>query len=1735
MNDAQLIAAVRDSAPEELTPGQLRVLQSRLVNSPSLRLALKEELENGYLATAFGRIDVSLDDLQQQIKQQERSSAVIPLAGMAAGVVLLLLAVLILRQTLYTTSSSDGDPRALAPPSETDPQQTGDKLASDGSDPAASPAATDPPEPAENQPADATSPAPEAMVLEFPFTLQAEAFDRGNVVVDNSSWGDAENQVLVSKTRPAFVEYDLQLPAEGDYEVRVRYAAFASRPLTLSINGQTLRGYIAGEQTGGNDLEHQRWFTLGKFPFREGKNVVRMETSGDFPHVDQLTLDPVNPIKPPAETTASTEPAPETSPAETPAEPAPGVEEPVDPAQPIILAGPWDALFKDDYQPPAWREAAFAPFQVLDDSPDEAQLKEWLAEVRGHKGQISETNVSIERRQAPIGAMEGVVRCRAPWTNDSVLRLELKPNHSSEAFQIHLFDQKEGITLAWYSKPAHCWAAYRTTRKIEDPMPSTYALTADDQRRSLRSNLHAGGAVEIRHRDGYILISRGDLVLLQVPFAGPIEETYFEGKAAFYRLEIGRTTDAPLPEPERPVTTTIDRPADLEWSQPEHEASVVERLDNGGIRFSAGGKANADWISARLPEGLHEVIVELENVSTGVGVFLGHEKGQPWEILRTVRNEPDDTTCLMLTDVDTGQRNFQTPDKVPTPCIDPGKTYLRLMFGGGILRWWMSTDGRSWAEGESQRFLPAHAQHLGLFHRRADDVDRHITLRSIRLRKLEAISSMVDPQLLAAAPGYVNTLQHGVWLGEVLATLPEGADREKWLTAAAINSLAIGPRREFAVGLFDHLLASQAYRALPPEKKVAVLDEITLLIETPYEDPSFHQHVARYQAALADADSPFTALRDALLRSPMNTLHNNTLRYCEAALRVELIQRLYNRPPVELLELCRDARFYHMESRLPLIEWAEAVAERHAPREADAGLLGRLQPEWRQPLVEELSKDAYNILAEMNGVLEGGAFDDAARQIAAIEGSVFMGLAPSGQDARLLVSLPAAVKLAMNTHPELREAMRKEFEEIAGLRVRRAIHAGDVDAVTLIAVQFEATTAAAEAHRWLGDRALSSGWFARALSEYQQALPNARAVEKGELRPRIRLAAAMLGREEGQPPVAPVQFGDIELNPEEFENLVAEMIRRESTASVPVVQSQPPAPAPTGFAAESRGEPQTPDGNNRTTEVVSHVKSQNVDWAGRQMAYAVEGDLMYASNRFQLNAYNLATGQTVWRGEQTPGKMLRAQDWAMIPMRPLILGDRIFARMLYNTNLTLCCFQKADGKLAWSAVLPANESLVSDPVVLLDRLLVLTVARNTETESMLKLTTFDRETGEVVEAVDLVRLRDSWWTKRACCVTPFEDSLVAVLGGAVLCCDERGGVRWIRRETVLPSPEKANWLAAEEATWVRQHYQSPLATPQGVVVSQPGVRLLECLDPETGELQWRRILPDLERVWGLAGERLIVQTTGELLSLDPATGLTQWRQAIAAPLEAIRCTADGPLMYFVLQPAADADGQFDPVAVWRNPADGALLARATVTGMRHKEPRLGPLISGKEKHYLFYSPGLNDQARQLYELKPAGEVEPPIESLTDFEQVWLNHLPGKLIHAAEKVAPGWKLVSANLADKHKGELIEFQGKKEVLELSTLTLIPTTFLRQVEIPADGSPRLKMEIGCPAGTELAIQVRANGEEFWKKIETEGPPDTWRQIEVDLKPLAGRSVLLEVTVARRAGSVALSLGWKRLEITY
>ncbi len=121
--------------------------------------------------------------------------------------------------------------------------------------------------------------------------IEAESFQRGNVATLTEGIGEGIGVLAGKEDTPGFVEYDVEVPATGLYQLEVRYAATEPSPCRLVIDGDTLRAAVAGgvtEHPAGTI--HQFWENVAVSVLEAGKHIIRIESSGKFPHLDKLRL-----------------------------------------------------------------------------------------------------------------------------------------------------------------------------------------------------------------------------------------------------------------------------------------------------------------------------------------------------------------------------------------------------------------------------------------------------------------------------------------------------------------------------------------------------------------------------------------------------------------------------------------------------------------------------------------------------------------------------------------------------------------------------------------------------------------------------------------------------------------------------------------------------------------------------------------------------------------------------------------------------------------------------------------------------------------------------------------------------------------------------------------------------------------------------------------------------------------------------------------------------------------------------------------------------------------------------------------------------------------------------------------------------------------------------------------------------------------------------------------------------
>ncbi len=123
--------------------------------------------------------------------------------------------------------------------------------------------------------------------------LEAEKYAAGTADKSFTGYGEGIGIILSYKPANTRAEYTITVPKAGEYELELRYAASASRPVRISVAGKVVLPHAAGGTTGGWNPENQAWKPEGRIPLAAGKNTLLIEAVGLLPHIDKLAVLPI--------------------------------------------------------------------------------------------------------------------------------------------------------------------------------------------------------------------------------------------------------------------------------------------------------------------------------------------------------------------------------------------------------------------------------------------------------------------------------------------------------------------------------------------------------------------------------------------------------------------------------------------------------------------------------------------------------------------------------------------------------------------------------------------------------------------------------------------------------------------------------------------------------------------------------------------------------------------------------------------------------------------------------------------------------------------------------------------------------------------------------------------------------------------------------------------------------------------------------------------------------------------------------------------------------------------------------------------------------------------------------------------------------------------------------------------------------------------------------------------------
>jgi outer membrane protein assembly factor BamB len=1388
---------------------------------------------------------------------------------------------------------------------------------------------------------------------------------------------------------------------------------------------------------------------------------------------------------------------------------------------------PWSASLAE--APVSFDQAALTLPTLDDDSVDPKLLARWFQPIRGQLQPFK------DRKLVGIG-LEGLAQLRAPLPAGAALRVVF---HTKQPVRFHFWSGTEGATFECIDRNGGTWSTYRSTRPNNtQPTPQRLAMCGVDLDRYRRIG---NGIVEFRHQAGQLVLSCGDVLIATVPLADPPQNIVVEceKRCVFGSLQLIRTTPFPLPEPRELPPIVEQQPRELPLVKNLSEnAKVVENAD-GSITLSASDLKQS--VSVKWPvanTGWSLLDFEVEGVTPGAGLFAIDEKSTGVLGVGVYQERKQQMPFIAISSPsDKNTESTHDPGRGGLPAIGE-RQWLRMImrpYGGRVLA---GIDGLNWGE-----FIPLR----GYAAKRCDLVGlylgpgkgaRSITLRRFRAVPLIELPGLCPPEWREQMPDVSAVTSIAEWHQAVLAKQPAGIDTSRWRWACAAHAFVQGLPNVVLNSVVEVLVEAARSPDRDQAAALRLLDELALVSE-PGDLRSFTQLQLAYEELATNAwrdgeKQPFSTLRSSLIGVPTSSSPGFD-PLATPLTRLEVLEQIQTGGWDAIHRLSRIMRFFTREfpeprrsvareSSMRLVDWAEALAQRNRPTADQTSGAMAIPTSWRHPLVEQLGKEGYNVLAELDSALNGAALKDACQIISSMTAEQAVGLLPNARDSELLVSLPNAVALAMKDHPDLARTMQSDFGQLAELRLRQAAVEADARVMQALTTQFHSTTAAAEAQVWLGDRALSTGDLRRAEAFYRAAIQGVSIQTQPALTARLRLVAAMNGRQEGEPVTSDVRLGDVDLPAASFERLVQESVRGanrnviDDLSEPDTVPQLVSLPAPGVFDAVKTAMLEGTAGRDPAS-----FGRRDLDQMGAQTAVVIAPPNLIVNSRFSIAAFSLDKGERVWQ-RTMDSEQGRTHSWPLVAMRPLVAGPVTFVRRIATWGPELVAIDTATGEQRWRSA--KNEIVASDPLVLTGRVAAVTLQQVQQDVLQLMLTNYDPRSGKVVSQQSIVQLRDVWTREVPLSAQVVGDTVLIVGGGCVIGCDLEGNPRWLRRQTWL-------WGVSDiRTTPVR--FDPPLIDEGRAIVTQPGVPSVSCVDIETGQLVWQRILPDNSkfcRLLGMGGDKVYLQVADQLLAYSRQTGEPIWRQVLPGMCESAAIDSAGHLLLAIGERSGTK--QHSLKLVWLDGATGVIRDSSYVRSWSQEQPWFGPLAIHEGRLFAITGgePVGTPVTRQLVELRPLADRP------TDGVPLDLPTLQWGTTRA-QPVFPtnfmGWTVLQSGGGDERPAAFRAVSdGRNNVFHGYSTAARPLHFAREFATPVKPgqSRKMRLKFETPVGTPAwKLEVFADDKTVHTFPADKQSPPTLYEVEIEL-PVGTRRAFVVLRHVGGGGTVSL---WERLEVT-
>ncbi len=1080
---------------------------------------------------------------------------------------------------------------------------------------------------------------------------------------------------------------------------------------------------------------------------------------------------------------------------------------------------------------PAWR--------VYDD-PSVRGDHRWMADFDEHATLIEEYEAAKKPHNARYVTLRGAYAIPVPTESGRAVRIRfnqsnLKNTRLTFRSGTNLYQVAQDRTHRHFLSAGRVVLPSELTKGKQSGVHPVHRLTDDG---GLWQAL-ADGLMDLRYQDAHFIVARGPRVLLSFPVEPAPMDMVLAGEA---RLDLFRVLDLPPleweqgalhapPEELQPAALMPWRLDSLFYGREDEDAARLVRHEDGSIElFSSNTPCLRTAEATFRSESPMVITLKILSASAGAGVYLPGPNRSPLKFYIGKLNGRN-VICRSPHDLGKQMSPFQDLHVLESPF------FCRATYGLDFVQIDFSNDGRTWVTHSRQALHRHHAfsplrvaMVLGGTRRQkhnAPGPEQSIRLSAVAVDTFRLLEGLVDPAILSGVP-------------------PDSSGHE-WRMAcnrALINGWAPAELRQKAV---DDFLMTAVDAGVAPGRVLQCIRSLVPFMQPPqkYGNTSSSRlagHLDGLGNRMLMNGQPELAAEWLDLWYELDTYESRRVRgRAEVSpppiIRGYLYGLRHEQEWEELLLRSLEYMFFaRPEKQNLLASWMLDQALDHldgVPREE---AFARKQY-WLHPLRIMTDRQTANLLNELAAATANDEFERACRIL--IQEYDKDALSLSGDDDGLYMPAQDLLRDAIRSEPELQDVLVEQFGRIGLIRVNRAVEQGTLDQLEQIVVQFHGTEAARKALAILADRSLSLGHFVKAAGQYDELIPSLSGAERTSAVAKRNLALAMSGRRPPEAVTETVSFPGGSFTSDQYGKLIESVLvhRAEEDGHAP---GKPWGPWPAG---------ETPTVRQLTDLPFFAASPVGVRQKDKYLLLQQGG---------ALSAIDVDGARAAWSHGSVDAKS------ALFSFRPLVLEDRVFAALSEKKGeAVLKCLQLDKGNVLWERKLV--DLPAADPFKGGRDLFLLSHSF----DEHLVLQRINPANGEPEFTQHLLRHRHEERRRDNVRAIASDRRVVVSAAGMLICCDDLGRIRWVRRIACVPAE-------ADPALSEFYHSDDLVGKDGRIVVCGPGAPELVCVDAETGSVVWTKFQPQRRRLLGLAGETVVVRNITSIEAVSIADGKTKW-------------------------------------------------------------------------------------------------------------------------------------------------------------------------------------------------------------------------------------------------------------------